>query len=335
MAVSGASLPAMLGRITKVSVTVFMLWLLFRQFDWDELRTILADFTWWSFVAAIAIQVFVFILGALRWRAFFRHENLLYTVRDLLRPYFIGALFNNFLPAATGGDVMRVYYILRKGHGVAIAASPVITERIIGTTVMFGIAASVLPFISIKADWLGLLSTVLPMVFMGLVICLVLLRLPTTHQVVYRLFRRWEDYRPGRALLGVIRASHRYLGDTPLVLRVVSLSISMQLIQIVVFWMLATGIGSNISFIQYALAVPLILIVAALPISIGGLGVREAAVVTLFGAIGMETTQATAVAILFLPVLILSSLPGLYYFLTTRNHNALLRDVQQDRPLTM
>jgi uncharacterized protein (TIRG00374 family) len=325
----------MLSRITKISVTVLMLWLLSRQLDWDELRTIFADFTWWAFVAAIAIQVFAFILGALRWQAFFRHENLMYTLRDLLRPYFIGTLFNNVLPAATGGDVMRVYYILRKGHGVAIAASPVITERIIGTTVMFGIATSVLPFITIKADWLSLLSMVLPTIFMGLVICLVLLRWPTTHQVVYRLFKRWEDYRLGRALLGVTRASHRYLGDTPLVLRVVSLSISMQLIQIVVFWVLAMGVGSNISFIQYALAVPLTLIVAGLPISIGGLGVREAAVVTLFGAIGMETSQATAVAILFLPVLVLSSLPGLYYFLTTRNHNALLRDVQQDRPLTM
>jgi hypothetical protein len=56
---------AMLSRITKVSVTVLMLWLLSRQFDWDELRTILADFTWWTFVVAIAIQVFAFILGTL------------------------------------------------------------------------------------------------------------------------------------------------------------------------------------------------------------------------------------------------------------------------------
>lgn len=315
----------MLSRITKVSVTVLMLWLLSRQFDWDELRTILADFTWWTFVVAIAIQVFAFILGTLRWQTFFRHENLLYTLRDLLRPYFIGTLFNNVLPAATGGDVMRVYYILRKGHGAAIAVSPVITERIIGSTVMFGVATSVLPFITIKADWLNLLSIVLPMVFTGLVICLVLLGWPATYQFVRRLFKGWKHYRLGRALLGVTNASHRYLGDAPLVLRVVSLSLLMQLLQIVVFWVLAMGIGSNISFIQYALAVPLTLIAAGLPISIGGLGVREAAIVTLFGAIGMETSPAVAVAILFLPVLILSSLPGFYFFLTTKNHNAFLR----------
>jgi uncharacterized protein (TIRG00374 family) len=326
-------LPAMLSRITKVSVTVLMLWLLSRQLDWDELLIILGNFTWWAFVVAIAIQIFTFILGTLRWQTFFRHENLFYTLVDLLRPYFIGTLFNNVLPATTGGDVMRMYYILRKGHGAALAASPVITERIIGSTVMFGIAISVLPFITIKANWLNLLSIVLPVAFMGLVIGLALLGWSATYQVAHRLFKRWEHYRLGRALLGVTNASHRYLGDTPLVLRVVSLSVLMQLIQIVVFWVLAMGVGSNISFIQYALAVPLTLIVAGLPISIGGLGVREAAIVTLFSAIGMETSQATAVAILYLPVLILSSLPGLYFFLTTRNHNALLRTAQQDKPL--
>ena len=321
----------MLSRIAKVSVTVLMLWLLSRQVDWVELRTTLANFTWWTFVVAILIQVLVFILGTLRWQFFFRHENLLYTLRDLLRPYFIGVLFNNVLPAATGGDVMRVYYILRKGHSVAIAASPVITERIIGSTVMFGIATSALPFITIKADWLSILSIVIPMIFIGLMICLVLLGWPTAYQVIHRLFKRWKHYRLGRTLLGVINATHRYLGDTPLVLRVVGLSALMQLVQILVFWVLALGIGSNIFFIQYTLAIPLILIAASLPISIGGLGVREAAAVTLFVAIGMESSQATAVAILFLPVLILSSLPGLYFFMKTRNHNALLQDAQQDR----
>ncbi len=321
----------MLKRITKVAVTILMLWLLARQLDWDELLRNLGDFAWWAFVVAVVLQVLTFAIGAWRWHAFFRHEGLPYTLTQLLRPYFVGALFNNLLPAATGGDVVRIYYILREGLGAAVAASPVITERIIGFTVLFGIATAALPFIAIEAKWLAHLSTLVPIVFLGLVACLTLFGWPVAYRFLHGLFDRWKGHWIIDALFEIAEASHRYLGDVPLVLRVVVLSITMQFVEVLVFWVLAEGTGSDVQLVTFAVVVPLTFVVAGLPISIGGLGVREAAAVTLFVAVGMDKSDAAAVALLFVPVLILASVPGFYFFLKTKDHQALLRESQQDQ----
>ena len=64
---------------------------------------------------------------------------------------------------------------------------------------------------------------------------------------------------------------------------------------------------------------PLILVAAGLPISIGGLGVREAIAISLFAAAGMRQADAAAVAILFIPVLLLSSAPGIFFFIANKH----------------
>ena len=85
------------------------------------------------------------------------------------------------------------------------------------------------------------------------------------------------------------------------------------------FWTLGQGVGSDLSAGSYLLTVPLILVSAGIPISIGGLGIREATGITLFTAIGMPPADAAAVALLFVPTLLLSSLPGLFFFMAQKH----------------
>ena len=62
---------------------------------------------------------------------------------------------------------------------------------------------------------------------------------------------------------------------------------------------------------------------SALPISIGGMGVRELAAVGLFTRFGVDATDAAAIALIFIPVVILASLPGLYYYLRYKDSRLL------------
>jgi len=65
-----------------------------------------------------------------------------------------------------------------------------------------------------------------------------------------------------------------------------------------------------------------VLVAASIPVTVGGLGVREAAAITLFVSAGMSQENAAAVSLLFIPVLLLSGLPGLWFFLRMKGHKS-------------
>jgi uncharacterized membrane protein YbhN (UPF0104 family) len=79
-------------------------------------------------------------------------------------------------------------------------------------------------------------------------------------------------------------------------------------------------------FVNFILTVPIILIIAGLPISVGGFGVRELATITILSAVGIPNAEATTIAILFIPILIIGSFPGLYFFLISKNRGAYLKN---------
>jgi hypothetical protein len=59
-----------------------------------------------------------------------------------------------------------------------------------------------------------------------------------------------------------------------------------------------------------AVTLPPVFIVSALPISIGGFGVREASYVVLLGHAGVATTDAALLSVLFGLGFVVATLPG-------------------------
>jgi len=66
--------------------------------------------------------------------------------------------------------------------------------------------------------------------------------------------------------------------------------------------------------------VPAVAIAQVLPISVGGLGLREGLLALLFHPLGAETGQAVAVGLLWYAFMLLSSLPGAPAFAIGHRH---------------
>jgi uncharacterized membrane protein YbhN (UPF0104 family) len=120
--------------------------------------------------------------------------------------------------------------------------------------------------------------------------------------------------------MDITEAIHTYLTRPWLLVMLVLLSFALQGLQIVIFLILGTGLEARLATSQYVFIVPIVLVAASIPVTVGGLGVREAAAVTLFTAAGMSQEHAAAVSLLFIPVLVLSGLPGLWFFLRMKEH---------------
>ena len=126
----------------------------------------------------------------------------------------------------------------------------------------------------------------------------------------------------------IAEAVHTYLSHPWIVAQVFAISIGHQVMTAGVYYLLGLGLGATVAPLDYLVIVPLVFVAATLPVSIGGLGVREAAAVSLFAAAGMSPDHAGALAFLYLGVLLLSSAPGLYLFLTTHDFRRLYRQAR-------
>jgi glycosyltransferase 2 family protein len=98
----------------QVAVTVGLLWWLFHD---PERRAVMgaalkmADWRW--MVLAVAAAGICEFFGILRWQLFLRMLHIEVPLRETSRLFFIGAFFNQFLPGTTGGDVVRVIFLMR------------------------------------------------------------------------------------------------------------------------------------------------------------------------------------------------------------------------------
>jgi len=100
--------------ILQVAVTLGLLWWLFHDEErrtamWEALQT--ADWRW--MILAVAAAGLCEWFGILRWQLFLRMLHIEVPLREITRLFFIGAFFNQFLPGTTGGDVVRVIYLMR------------------------------------------------------------------------------------------------------------------------------------------------------------------------------------------------------------------------------
>lgn len=304
----------------KIAVSIGLLVLLATKLEWSQVIERASQLAWWMLPVAVAIQIVVWSLSNFRWWMLIRVHSLGHTYSSLLKPTFIGAFFNNLLPSSTGGDLFRMYHVYRQGHGAAVAVSPIVTERAVGLLCMVALATAMIFQFSEETPFFHGLRTVLFWLLACGLAGLLIVSIPASYYVFHRFLARWDRFRPVAGLLGITEAVHTYLRRPGLLITLVLVSVLLQAMQIIIFLILGAGVEAALAPSQYLYIVPVVLVAASIPITVGGLGVREAAAITLFTSAGMSQGHAAAVSLLFIPVLVLSGLPGLWFFLRMKGH---------------
>lgn len=310
----------MIKGVLKIVVSLGMLAILLLKLDWQHVLERAGNLAWWTLPLATAVQILVWGIANTRWWLLIRVHGLGHTFGELCKVTYIGAFFNNLLPSSTGGDLFRMYYVYRQGHGAAAAVSPIATERVVGLICMVGLATATIFQFSDDTQFFHALRTVLFWLLACGAAGLAVVSYPRTYYIFHRFFERWSRFKLMAGLLGITEATHTYLSRPYLLLWLVLISLLLQGLQIVIFLILGAGVDASLAPTQYLFIVPVIMVAASIPVTVGGLGVREAAAVTLFTAAGMAQDNAAAVSLLFIPVLLISGLPGLWFFLRMKGH---------------
>jgi uncharacterized membrane protein YbhN (UPF0104 family) len=99
---------------------------------------------------------------------------------------------------------------------------------------------------------------------------------------------------------------------------VFALAATTHLLNVLAFWMLGQSLGLTMTLDQWFIVVPTVLLISMLPISIGGWGVREGAMVVALHGFGIPTEEALLASVLFGLCAATATLPGAIFWVSTR-----------------
>ncbi len=278
------------------------------EFSIDDLfpKPTAATFVW--IAVAIAVHLVAYCLQNLRWSQVSDTLGIPLPFRRLFSHLLAGEFVSNALPTSFGGDVVRV---LRQGKDVGDYADSFAStsiERLTGWLVL-----PVLSAIGLLAHpeylHLGAASTVAVIIDVVTVLALLAILWAAGHERgAGRFLGRagWRRYL-GAVHLGIVAFRHRPIQ----VLKVLLAGVGFQFLQCVSVWAAARALDiPQVTLLASMAFFPPTAVVQNMPFALGGLGVREAAFVLFFGALGVPDARAIGLGLLVYLVFVAASLAG-------------------------
>lgn len=234
------------------------------------------------------------LASALRWRMLALWLENKGPWQLFLLAYWRGIAANTILPGGTlGGDALRAVHLQRAGNTLASSAMSVVLDRVSGLWVLvvislatfaLALATGLMPAHVLPLPWqlaagLALLATITP---------LILWQLSTATR--HRLPRRLDN---------LLAAIHERPHPLRQYLQQLVGSALVQALSILAFACSGQAVGLTLPLWLYFIAAGPIFILAALPVSVGGWGTREAASVLALGLFTAPRELAMAASILY------------------------------------
>jgi len=256
---------------------------------------------------AFAVTVGAVYLSALRWQRVLSALGLPVGISTLVRHHLAGLFVSSFLPSTVGGDVLRVSRLsASNGEGPRTFAS-VVLERLSGwivlpviTLVALGVNPGL--FGADKNARFALLIALATLALLGLVLWAAGSRRLGGRLAANAGWRRFA----GAVHLGIDRLRHQPLDA----LRVLATGFAYQLAVVLAAFLAAEALGLHLGPTAVLAFVPAIAIVQVLPITVGGLGVREGAFALFLVPLGVPEDKALALGLLVYGLNMVVSLLG-------------------------
>jgi uncharacterized membrane protein YbhN (UPF0104 family) len=256
------------------------------------------------FTGATALYLAGQVMSAWRWQLLAAVLQVHGSFSRYLRFYFIGMFTNLFVPGLVGGDAARAIYLGRDSAKMGEAVASVVADRGVGLLALFWFAAAM----AALAPGMLTPKVIHVTIAAGAIAALGFLAAPMLARIIRlmpRMFRRAG---------GIVMP---YLHRPRTMLPAAVLSVILQISLAVCQWMIARGLGIAAPLALFMLCVPIANVFASLPITLGGLGLRESAYVVLFGMAGIAHNDAIALGLLWFAATVLSGLTGAVAFATT------------------
>jgi uncharacterized protein (TIRG00374 family) len=265
-------------------------------------------------ILSLSTHIFGIWITAVRWNTLLGTQKVKLGTTTLTLTVLIGFFFNNFLPTSIGGDVFRTYDAAKKANiPIETSASIIIVERFSGV-----ISASTYAIIALFLGFtaIGNRSFIIPVIIF-FIICIIIAFLILNPSILRlnKLINKIKFLKKVKEKLANIYFTFLSFKKFKWVLvRVLIYSFLLQFAVILNYFLAAKSLGINLNLTAFIFIVPVVTIIAMVPISIGGIGIRENTLVFIITAMGVGSEQAAICALLiFLMLIFIGIIGGITY----------------------
>ena len=289
--------------LAKLILSVGLVWYVASKFDLKDALAQLRNLTVGALVATLAIYYVQLLTAALRYREFLGVMGAKFSVRRSVDATLIGYFFSQTFISFVGGDAMRLLRTNKAGIQFGTAAKAIVLDRASGFAGQVLLILLVLPFTLPRISDVNMRLSLLGVVGAGVIGALAVLaasRLPavarrvkivnTIADVSGRVIRRIATWRGCAAFFGF--------------------SLLINFLNLALFYVIGQGLGVQLRFLDCLVLLPPVFLIAMLPISVAGWGVREGLVIVALGLAGVPPSSSLAISVCFGLGLIVISLPG-------------------------
>lgn len=308
--------------LLRIGVSAGALVGIFLVMDWGQAREVLSRADVSTIAALIMLYIGDRVFMAWKWYLLARGAEDTPPLGASTRIYLASSAVGVFLPlGGLGPDIVRVAMLTRRGMRAERAVGSILVERlcgIVGAALMMMTAVALLLVIapgSPVARWLQDTTRLWPWAVGGAAVLALLAVLAVKLRLGTRLAERLHAI---PRLRSYVHAVTDYGPRRGLLATSVLLSWLEQWAPIVAFYIAFRGFDVPLPLLTCAAIVPLGSILERLPISVGGIGVREAGLGLAAAAFGVPAADAFLVSLLEHTVFLLSMAPLALLYLVDR-----------------
>ncbi len=287
-----------LGFILKLLISAGLLYIFLSRVDTGTVIITLKKTSIRLFALAFFIYICTVFIAAKRW-SLFLPQGLKYF--QMVSLCFVGSFFNTFLPGIVGGDAVKAYYLYKhtgKGTG-SVSIASVFMDRYMGM-----IALACIALIALIIGHAYLKGTDIMWFISAFLIGLLF-----TSLILWKV--NWGRI---KFLSDVYTPLMEYKAKKGIISKGLLLGFIVQCANIIGVYILSHSIGLNVPIVYFFVFIPIIGVASSIPVSVAGLGIREAAFVILFSKAGLPSAEAVSLSLLvFTLMCMVNALGGIEY----------------------
>ena len=223
------------------------------------------------------------LISAYRWQILIRAHKDEAPLGYLAKSYLVGNFFNLFLPTRFGGDVVRMWDGSRYSHSFLKSSAIVIVERFTGVIILLLFAFTVA---LTRLD----MAQRLPIIWISLLVGLIglLSAFLFFTPAVSRFIEKMPEKKYWLKLKSKIKEFRHvvlvYKAKKGVFYQALFWAFLLQINVILHYYLAGKAFHLEIPFFDYFIIIPIILLILTIPVTISGLGLREALFIQIFAA---------------------------------------------------
>ncbi len=270
----------------KLLISLALLWFIIQQIDIKRVIATLASINIFYFIVGFLLYNLSKFISAIRLNYYFKEIGIDLPFWHNLRLYYLGMFYNLFLPGGIGGDGYKAYLLkkhYKKKLGPILKA--LLFDRISGLIALLFLAALLFLFSRYAIAPLNYLAPAVAI---------------TIYPLFYLISSKKEIFM-------------RYFTITNI------LGFLVQFIQLLSALALLFALDPHLPIIEFLVLFLISSVVSVLPITIGGVGVRELTFLYGLKFINLSPNSGIAFSFLFFLVTLLSSAIGIFFIHSAKN----------------